>query len=482
MGKAKIDSTSSAYDAMAPRLVKANALLGGTRTMREAGLAMLPRYSSETPKNWRTRMNRAVLFNYFKKTVRALGGKPFSKAMKVEGADPRLEELFDDIDLQNNSFHVVAQREFTNALAKGMAIFLVDFPVNTATNAAEEKQQNLRPYLVPIAPENLIAAYSDQDGTGREIITHARVASCEIVREGYDEIEIETIMVYEPGTWERWQRRAKNQAYARVASGLSGLDYVPIVVFYTEKEAPFVSALPLEDLMDKNIEHWQSASDQRHCLTVARFPMLAGQGVSKAEGEIVKVGPYETLFTEDVGGKFYYVEHTGAALASGKQDLDDIKAEMAILALEMTAPKDRQTATSVMADSSDSYSVLQMLTINYMDCLAAVLEVMADWMKIPHESAGTVKLHTDFNITGFDAKVLDSLVAARNAGDLDSKTFLSELQRRGILSDELDVEELAKEAEKRIEQMKMDTAKAARDAATAKTPPQGKMPMAGSPA
>ena len=459
MGKAKIDSTSSAYDAMEWRLTKADALWGGTAAMRQSGTMFLPPYASETTKNWKTRLSRAVLFNYFKKTATALGGKPFSRELQVKDADPAIEECLENVNLQGDSFHVVAQREFTKALAKGLAIFLVDFPTNTAPNAAAERALGLRPYLVPIAPENLLAAYVDVNEKGEEIVTHARVYSEEVVREEFDEVTIQTIMVYEPGVWQKWQKRSKSANYSLVETGFTPLDYVPLLAFYTEKEAPFVSRPTLEDLADKNIEHWQSSSDQRHCLTVARFPMLAGKGVSKAEGEVVKVGPYETLFAENPQSEFYYVEHTGAALAAGKQDLDDIKAEMAILALEPTAPKDRQTATSAALDANDSLSVLQMLTLNYEDFLERLLEMMADWMKIDHEAAGEVVLFKEFNLSGLDAKVLDTLIASRNAGEITSEEFIRELVRRGVLRADLDIEAAAVEAEKaKAEAKKLDLA------------------------
>lgn len=462
MGKAKIDSTSSAYDAMEWRLEKAGALWGGTATMRQAGPTFLPAYSAETPRNWRTRLARAVLFNYFKKTASALGGKPFSRKLQVKEVDPKIEECLDNIDLQGNSFHVVAQREFTKALAKGLAIFLVDFPTNTATNAAEERSLNLRPYLVSVAPENLLAAYVGQNEKGEEIVTHARVYSEEIERVDYDEVVIQTVMVYEPGVWQKWQRRSKSQTYGLVASGTTPLGYVPILAFYTEKEAPFVSRPTLEDLADKNIEHWQSSSDQRHCLTVTRFPMLAGKGIAKAEGELVKVGPYETLFAENPTSEFYYVEHTGAALAAGKQDLDDLKAEMAVLALELTAPKDRQTATSAALDANDNLSLLQMLAINYEDYLERLLEIMADWLQVDHEFAGGVELFKEFNLSGLDAKVLDTLIAAKNAGQITTEEFLIELVRRGVLRADLDIDEAVAEAEKaqaEKEAKEMDTKK-----------------------
>ena len=61
------------------------------------------------------------------------------------------------------------------------------------------------------------------------------------------------------------------------------------------------------DLADKNIEHWQSASDQRNALTVARFPMLAGKGLTQKEMEDIVLAPNQSLSTENPAGEFYYL-------------------------------------------------------------------------------------------------------------------------------------------------------------------------------
>lgn len=475
MAQPRIDDPGHAAAEMAPRLEKFNALLDGTEGMREAGRKYLPQYSAETNKSYEVRRKRAVLFNYFARTVQSLAGRPFSRKLQLKDADPKIEAMYNDIDFQGNNLHVFAQREFETALAKGICMFLIEYPRVNAANAAEERRLNPRPYWVSVAPENLIAAYTAVNERGEEYITHARIQSEEVEQVGeWGEREVKRITVYEPDLIRIYRAEERKVAgrvvYKLENSYINVLGYVPLMVFYAKREEPFVAKSILDDLADKNIEHWQSSSDQRHCLTVARFPMLGAKGVSAKEADGVKLGPTELLASENPAGEFYYIEHTGAALAAGRADLDEIKAEMATLALETIAPRDRATATEINNDAAPGSSLLMRLALSFQDLLERALEVSGDWMKIAPEKCGEIQLNTNFDLTGLDAKAMDALIAARNKGDIDAKTFLGELVRRGILSADLDIAAAIEQGGKELEDQMVREAKAKASVTVTKQP------------
>src|SRR6185295_4553940 len=83
---------------------------------------------------------------------------------------------------------------------------------------------------------------------------------------------------------------------------------------------------PLEELADLNVAHWQSSSDQRNILTVARVPILFGTGI---EGnEKLEIGASSMIRTSDPNAKLTYVEHTGAAIGAGERDLERLEFQM----------------------------------------------------------------------------------------------------------------------------------------------------------
>src|SRR5690606_28345549 len=133
-----------------------------------------------------------------------------------------------------------------------------------------------------------------------------------------------------------------------------------------------------------NICHWQSSSDQRNVLTVTRFPMLAISGALKENPDgsaPINVGPHSYLQMDDPQGKFYFVEHTGAAMSAGRQDLEDLKEEMASYGAEFM--KKRPANEGVVAralDSAESLSALQVWVIDFRDALERLLRLTAKWL------------------------------------------------------------------------------------------------------
>ena len=78
-------------------------LMGGTRTMRQAGLRWLPREAAESWSAWRSRLNRTFLFNAFARTVHTLSGLPFSQPLRIDNLHPQLAGLTDNFDGQGTN-------------------------------------------------------------------------------------------------------------------------------------------------------------------------------------------------------------------------------------------------------------------------------------------------------------------------------------------------------------------------------------------
>lgn len=450
---ADVSTPSSAYRAMQPAWALVLALLGGTDAMRAAGEKYLPRYRAEGEKEYRWRLARAVLLNIFAKTVRNLSAKPFGKPVRLgESAPEPLRVLVDDVDKQGSDLTTWARGVFRDGLGKGLAHILVDFPAvdpEAVKTLEDELRAGVRPYFVHVPAESLIAAYSETvDGV--EVLTHVRIREEETRRNGFDEVKVERVRVYERDAWAVYERTDTSE-WKVAAGGPSTLGIIPLVTWYAgERTALCAAQPPLKDLADKNVEHWQSASDQRNVLTVARFPMLAASGLSESgggEGESgsegkVPVGPHAFLTTTNPQGEFYYVEHTGAAIESGRQDLEDLKDEMAMLGVELLVRRSGSTtATEKSINTAQSHSELQAMAESFGDALELAFHYAARWLDLEVDDASLkVEVNTDFGVSEGDAQGLDVLFKARAAREISREAFLAELKRRGVLMADFDVE------------------------------------------
>ena len=446
------DTPSSAYATMAPLWDKISSVLGGTESMRERSTLYLPQHYRESQETYSERLSRAILINSTEQTLGGWVGRPFSKPMQRNADIPEQFGVFlEDVDMLGNNLDVFCRQWFREGLAKGFSHVLVDFPDGTEVadggvrTLADDRRDGLRPFLVHIPPENVIAAYSEVVG-GRERLTHVRIREDVVTRDGYDEQVLERVRVYEPGRvqlFEKRETRGRKAEWVLIEERDYNLDYVPLVTYYSQREGFMLSKPPLLDLANMNIAHWQSMSDQIAVLTVARFPMLAASGGlddggDGGEGEVV-VGPKALLSSRDPAGRVYYVEHTGKAIASGRMDLMDLEEKMAKYGAEfLTKKPGRQTATARSLDSAEATSPLQDMVHRFVDSVNLVLQYAADWQGL--ETGGTVDLNTDFGLSGQDTAALQALLETRRNRDISREAFLRELQRYNVLDRSYDME------------------------------------------
>lgn len=448
--KERIESPATlsyAYEVMKPRWDKMEAVIGGTETMRAAGEVYLPRHAEELEERYEERLQCATLLNITELTLESLVGRPFSDPVQLSEDMPEpIKEIMEDVDLQGNNIDVYGRRWFREGLKKAFAHTLIEFPEKkekedgSPRTLEDDRKDNLRPYWVFIKPENLIFAYV-QVIQGREVVTHARFYEEVTEMVGFAEVMKKQIRVFEPGKQTIYEEveEGKKKIWKEVRSFEVDLPFVPLVTFYAAKEGPMLAKPPLMDLADLNIAHWQSGSDQRAVLTVARFPMLAMSGASAQDAKL-RIGPYKWLWCDDPNGKFYYVEHTGKAIKAGKEDLDDLLAQMSHYGAEFLKKQPgRQTATARALDSAEATSPLQDMTLRFMDAVDHALWMTAQWLKL--KQSGKVKISTDFGPEKSDQNDLLGLQFARKIRDISRKAFLEEYKRRGILSDEYNLEE-----------------------------------------
>jgi len=471
---------STAYRIMEGSWHKIQDILGGTEVMRSRGEIYLPRHERESSKAYDERRKTATLLNMTELTLNAWVGKPFSEAIQLSQDMPdEVRGWLDNVDLQGNDATTFARAWMREGLAKHYSHVLIDFPLTAEPLRNALDGEGLRPFMSHIPPENLIFATA-QMIDGHEVLTHARILETEMERVGFTEVAQQRIRVFdrveafgarflpefeepfdedelafvnEPGVFVTVYKRVdkKNdvewvieQPPRRLA-----INEIPLVTFYaTPREEFMVGKPPLEDLVDLNINWWQSNSDQNTILTVTRFPILAGIGVTK-ENSNLEVGPKRMMTTSNQHGDFKYVEHTGAAIDAGRQNLMDLEEQMTHYGAEFTRKRPRvETATARIMASNESSSHLEAATISFEDAFNTALSFMGKWMGLT--DAGRVEMNHDFGPDEVQAADLQALGVARQTRDISRKTHVRELQRRNVLAVDFDEEDdaqaLAEEA------------------------------------
>lgn len=419
------------------------ALMGGTHTMRLAGQKYLPQWPNEDPETYATRLGVSTLFPAYSRTVMTLAGKPFSKPITYGDNVPEDIKgwMEDDCDMQGRNLDAFAHGVLNSALAYGVTGILVDYPkveAGSVINRAQELEYGLRPYLVHIEWWNVIG-WKSQRINGVERLTQLRLREWVTEPEGpYNETLVEQIRVLAPGAWETHRKDAKGE-WQLFENGTTSINFIPFVPVYGKRTDFMQGEPPMKEMAFLNVKHWQSQSDQDNILHVARVPILTVSGVEADDTFKMTIGASAAVKLP-LGATAGFVEHSGSAIGTGRQALEDLKEEMRQAGAELLVLQPGQiTATQVASENAVGMCVLQQIVQSAEDALDLALEYVAKWVGQPE--GGNVTLFNDFGAATLAEASAQILVGMRQSGDLSKLTLLNEMKRRGILSAEVDPKE-----------------------------------------
>ena len=341
----------------------------------------------------------------------------------------------------NNDINAWSVDFFREGLSHGLCHAFVDHQKAVGVRTqADEKAAGVRPYVVMVKPEQ-VCGWRVRDG----VLTQVRYR--EIIEESDGDFGtkcVTQIRVLEPGMWTTYRKPKEGGVWAIHDQGTTNLSVIPWVTFYTGRTGFMTAKPPLLELAHLNIKHWQSQSDQDNILHVIRVPILVRIGVQAQYDNQGKVIPPEfkvgtgALTDLPINGDMKYVEHTGKAVDAGRQALLDLIAEMRMAGAKLLTPDKSATKTATQAEeeAAQDLSPLSRMANHFADCLAQLLQFMADYRSLGE--GGTVEMRGSFDVDYMPEVSLPTLVAMANAGMISKETLFTEMQRRGVISDEYD--------------------------------------------
>lgn len=425
-------------------------LMSGTDAMREAGTKYLPQNPRESDEAYNVRLHRSFLFNVYRRTVRSLASFPFVKPIVAENVPSELEFLINDADGTGKSLTEYAHELVQDALIYGLFHTFVDFPrVDRQLTLEEQRQFRIEPYFNRISPVDLIAWRTDHLG-GQHALSQIRFreTTVEFVEE-FLEMEVTRVRVIEPDTFRLFEftqiptndgKGVYEEGFKESESVENPLGEIPIVTDYAHFKTFMEAEPPLEDLAQMNLRHWQSSSEQNNILHVARVPILFGTGFEQGELDDLTIGSSRAVMATNPEATLQYVEHSGAAIDSGRQDLLDIENKMATLGADVLLSKsrDRQTATARKIDQSESLSQLQVILRNVESHLESAFRLAGEWKGVDASDV-EISIGQDMSTPNEEANAVDDLLKVfRMDGTMSNEevdNLSKELRRRGIIGE-----------------------------------------------
>lgn len=417
-------------------------LMGGTQAMRKAGETLLPQYPAESDDTYKERLALSTLLPAYAETVASSTSRVFAEPLQLgEDIPEPIKLLSADVDLGGNDLNSWAVEWFREALAKGLCHAMIEHqPTLDAEGnklyktVAEEEAAGVRPYAVIIKPGQVLGWRFD----GGKLMQVRYMESVEVADGDFGVKCVDQVRVLEPGSWRTYRKPEKGGAWVEDDRGSTNLNYIPWVTFYTGRTGPMTAKPPLLELAHLNVKHWQSQSDQDNLLHVARVPLLF-VFTDNEEFQLTISSASATRMPKD--GKAQYVEHTGAAITAGRDSLNDLVDDMRMAGAKLLQ-KDKQavkTAAQANEEAAQELSPLARLAGQFADCIAQLLQILADYGSLGE--GGHVEMRGNFENDFSPETSLPALIGMANSGKLSDETLYSEMQRRGVISDELDWED-----------------------------------------
>lgn len=434
----KVNDPTTEVNEMAADWAIADALLGGTTSMRAAGKKYLPKMEGESEAGYETRLSVATLLPAFSRTVSVMASKPFSKPLQLgQDVPPQIVEWSEDIDRQGNNLHNFSFGLLSEALGYGLCGVLVDYPkANGVTTLADEKAAGLRPYFVHIKHDQLLG-WKSEIRNGARVLTQLRISEeAEIPDGDWGTKEVNRVRVLEPGKWalyEEQEAKGKRE-FVLIDEGVTTLKAIPFVPFYGVKHGFMEGRSPLIEIAHLNVQHWQDSSDQQKSVRFARVRIAAIIG-GEVEGN-VSVGA-DHFMQLPQGADVKVVQGSAESVKIGREELTNLESQMIQMGAELLIqrPNGQRTATESNNDAEANRSDLQRIAEGVADGIDQCLQFMADWVNLP--SGGHVTMFSDYG-AGNLSDASAQLVLSMQQGSLITKpTFLKEMQRRNILSPDL---------------------------------------------
>jgi hypothetical protein len=438
------------------------AIMEGAEKIREKGQKFLIKFPAEEDDEYQRRLQSAPWRPEFKDCIKTLSAKPFTKEVTLaDDASDKMKNFAEDVDGRGNNLHVFAKDMFEGAVPMGAHGLLVDYPSGQgARTVAEERALGLRPYWVSIDADDILEISTEQRG-GKRVVTRLRIKESRIERDGFAQKKVPLIREIRAlggkgvsGEWTVWREEKKagfeKSEWVVDNEGTMSLDEVPFVFYTTnDLEGDQYVCPPLLDVADMQIELYNAMSKKEQAFTVTASPMLTANGMAPPDSGKIETGPGRVLYApgaEGINTSWGYIQPNAANLKEIREDLREIIEDIRRLGMQpMTTAAGNTPALAFAFDGEKSLTILQAWALGLKDALEQAFVFTARWQNEAPETAPSVMIHTDWTIGLYGNTELQELNKARFEGQITRKTYLEEMQRRGVLGPQVDIEQEMKD-------------------------------------
>ncbi len=327
------------YDLMIPKWNFYLSSYLGVYKYRSSGF--LHEYSLELDLEYQNRINYTPIDNHCRNIISIYSSflfrVPPTRDYGTLNNDPSLESFLSDADLDGQNFNAFMKNAQTYAGVYGNVWLFVDKPESNAQTRAEELNQDIRPYLTMVTPDNVMDWHYVRAASGRYVLDYLKVRE-EVTSDGaYFRIwtpnDISYVFVPERGKIKVIEVKP-NQ-----------LGTIPAICLYNKRsprQGVGISDLTDVALLQQSI--YNELSEMEQLIRLSNHPSLVKtQGVEASAGAGAIVNMPDDL---ESGLKPYLLQPSGSNLSEIRSSIEQ-KIEMIDRATHMSGV--RQTKSQIQS-------------------------------------------------------------------------------------------------------------------------------------
>jgi hypothetical protein len=405
----------------------------------------LPKEPAEPPDAYNARISRAVFAGFFRSSVEAFAGVLTRYSLKEPPVS--FEQALDNIDLEGNSLAAWWMQADTLMLRDGGVALCVEMPPGMPANAAEERALGRRPYFVTRPRAKMLNWRTSLEG-GIETLERVTFLEMADVPDGEFGVKFEPrYRVIGIGYWALLEirRNAANELEVIVEDqgeylgpGGQPLPVCP-VVWYPSEQATFGNGgMPLRQVVEHSIEHFQMRSDlsEKTHRCAMPVPVITGR-MPPAPGEARRplvIGP-NSVVDLDQGGSFTFAEPSASSLAEQRAQIAEVEKLISrqTLGFLYGDPGSTKTATQVGLEAAQTQAGITRLGERKASAMQALLAIWCMFTGEPLPVGAGLQMSEsiyDKPLEAGDVELLQKLAGGVEL--ISQRSAVEELQRAGI--------------------------------------------------
>lgn len=421
-------------------------LLGGTQAMREAGAVYLPMFESEKAAQYKMRIARSFLYTGYEDAVDRITSKPFSEAVSLTGEVPEwCNDIARDVDGRGTPLTDFAKEALRRAIIYGASHVIVDSPrLEGEVSMADESSGIIRPFFVQLNTPDVIWWQTQREGAQERV----NVLRWKTRRTDVDGKRLDMVRewIADPaggGITTLYDVTKEEMSIIESLPHSFARPFVPLASLFAKRTAILTGHSSLVKCADANLEHWQFSSDHKNFSTYAMVPKIKRMGITQEEMDTtVEMTAQSTLDSKNKEATIEWMEGPANILRYGAEERDRIGKRIELLGMTPFFEKVAITVPEALGAKSHSESQVKAWVRALESMLRRCYELAAQWKNVPLPPTFAVNVFSDFEVANGDSSNAAFVDTARARGDLDLPTYINEMKRRGIFSEEVTAENI----------------------------------------